>query len=423
MTTQTTALPRIALSALQLRTTDIELAAATSTTVRPVRTRQDLAEFIALPKRLHAANQHWVAPLDLQLKQFLDRSHPFYRHGDAEAFLAVHNGKVVGRILASDDSNYNRSHGSNVGCFGMIEMNNDVRTCRKLIDSASRWLSDRGRTELLGPIDYSTNYPTGLLVDGFDTGPSVMMNHQPEHYQYLLESCGLTKAKDLYAWWFDGENRMDGRWRQRVERLTDRYGVTVRSISFKNFDTEIARCKMLYNESFETNWGFVKMTDAEFDHLAKEIKQMATPDLIQIAEVDGQPVGLSLAMPNFNEAVKPLKGRLTKCGLPIGLARLLFRMRKIKTGRLAVLGVLPGYRRRGVAEALIQQTFENGFGKLGYTGAELGWTLEDNVLVNRMIERVGGRKYKTYRLYSKQLATANCKHPSICNNGRNSVPI
>lgn len=399
----TTALPRITLSNLRTRAKTLEHSPAKTTTIAPVRTRKDLAQFIQLPKQLYSANAHWVAPLDLQVKQFLDRKHPFYQHGEAEAFLARRDGQVVGRILVSDDSRYNKAHDSNVGCFGMIESNNDVRTIRKLIDRASQWLLNRGRTELLGPIDYSTNYPTGLLVEGFDTPPSVMMNHQPEYYQYLFEACGLEKAKDLYAWWFDSQNQMDERWQQRVARLADRYQVKVRSISLKNFNAEIARCKMIYNESFESNWGFVKMTAAEFDHLAREIRQLATPELIQIAEVEGQPVGLSLAMPNFNEAVQPLQGRLTTAGIPVGLARLLYRMRKVKTGRLAVLGVLPGYRRRGVAEALIQQTFANGFGKLRYTGAELSWTLEDNVLVNRMIERVGGLKYKTYRIYRKQL--------------------
>ncbi len=403
MTTHTPTMPQIALSSLRANVSSSILTSAKTTSVSPVRTRQDLNEFVQLPKRLYAGNRHWVAPLDMQVRQFLNRSHPFYRHGEAEAFLARRDGRVVGRILVSDDSRYNKAHGSNVGCFGMIETNNDVRTVGKLIDSASRWLQERGRSELLGPIDYSTNYPTGLLVDGFDTPPSVMMNHQPEYYQYLLEACGLRKAKDLYAWWFDSENRMDEGWQQRVARLTSRYNVQVRSISFKNFKTEIARCKAIYNESFESNWGFVKMTDDEFDHLAREIRQLASPDLIQIAEVEGQPVGLSLSLPNLNEAVQPLGGRLTTAGIPIGLVRLLYRMRQVKTGRLAVLGVLPGYRRRGVAEALIQQTFKNGFGKLGYSGAELGWTLEDNVLVNRMIERVGGRKYKTYRIYRKQL--------------------
>lgn len=407
MNPHSTALPRTSLSALRLTAKTIDLPSTRMIQVEPVRTRQDLADFIDLPKRLHAADLQWVAPLDIQVKQFLNTNHPFYRHGEAQAFVARRNGQAVGRILVSDDSHYNKAHGSNVGCFGLVESDNDLRTCRQLIDTASKWLEARGRSEILGPIDYSTNYPTGLLVEGFDTPPSVMMNHQPQYYQHLFDACGLAKAKDLYAWWFDGRNQMNAAWRRRVERLTDRYNVKVRSISFRDFDAEVARCKAIYNESFEQNWGFVKMTDAEFDHLARDLKQMASPELIQIAEVDGRPVGLSLAMPNLNEAIQPLGGRLTTAGLPIGLLRLLYRMRRVKTGRLAVLGVLPGFRRRGVAEALIQQTFQNGFGKLGYTGCELGWTLEDNDLINRMIQRVGGRKYKTYRIYRKELASAN----------------
>jgi len=407
MTTQSTLLPRFALSNLELATKTRTQQSSTLVTVETVNTRQQMTEFIELPKRLHQDDPNWVAPLNLQVKQFLDKEkHPFYQHGHAEAFLAKRNSQTVGRILVSDDSRYNRLHDSNVGCFGLFDTIDDQRTCRTLLNTATRWLKARGRSELLGPIDYSTNYPSGLLIDGFGTPPSVMMNHHPQYYQQLLSDCGLTKAKDLYAWWFDGQNQMDATWRERVNKLSNRFRVKVRPISFKNFDAEIARCKTIYNESFEANWGFVKMTDAEFDHLAKDLKQMAVPDLIQLAEVDGQPVGLSITLPNINEAIQPLNGKLTTAGIPIGLVRLLYRLKKVKTGRLAVLGVVPGYRRRGVAEALIQKTFQKGFGKLGYHGAELGWTLEDNPLVNRMIERVGGRHYKTYRIYRKDIHPA-----------------
>lgn len=408
MTSQSTLMPQVALAPLKKSVQGIRQVADRAIKIERVNSRKAMKEFIDLPKRLYREDPHWVAPLDKQVKQFLDRDrHPFYRHGDAQALLAKRNGQTVGRILVSDDARYNQAHDSNVGCFGLLETVNDLRTCRHLLDAGSRWLLARGRTELLGPIDYSTNYPTGLLVDGFHTPPSVMMNHQPAYYEKLFVDCGLKKAKDLYAWWFDEQNQMDGVWREKVARLKHRYGVQVRPISFQDFDAEIARCKAIYNESFDENWGFVKMTEEEFDHLAREIKQLAVPELVQLAEVDGQPVGLSLAMPNINEAIQPLGGRLTTMGLPIGLIRLLHRMRKVTTGRLAVLGVLPGYRRRGVAEALIQQTFQVGFQQLGYQGAELGWTLEDNVLVNRMIERVGGQRYKTYRIFSKSLQKAN----------------
>lgn len=375
--------------------------------VQPVESPRQLREFIALPKQLYRNDPHWVAPLDLQIKQFLDRKrHPFYQHGEAQAFLAKQGNRTVGRILASDDPRYNQIHHTNLGCFGMLDSIDDQRTCRALVETAAGWLRERGRTELLGPIDYSTNYPCGLLVDGFDTSPMLMMNHNPVYYERLLENCGLEKAKDLYAWWFDRENNMDAAWIERVEKLSQRFRVTVRSLDMNSFEQEIARCKAIYHKSLENNWGFVPMTDAEFDHMAVDLKRMAIPELVQLAEVDGQPVGLSIILPNLNEAIQPLNGRLTTAGFPLGLMRLLWRWRKIQSGRLAVLGVVPGYRCRGVAEALILNAFRKGMGKLDFSGAELSWTLEDNTLVNRMIQRVGGRRYKTYRLYRKSLEAA-----------------
>lgn len=373
-------------------------------TVHAVSSRQDIAEFIALPKRIHADDPNWIAPLDIQIRDFLNpKKHPFYKHGTAQAFIAKRAGQVIGRIVVSDDPNYNRVHGTNLGCFGMFESIDDTRTARVLLDRACAWLRSRGRTQIMGPIDYSTNYPCGLLVDGFDTPPSIMMNHQPAYYQRLFKRYGLEKAKDMYAWWFGRDNKMDAAWSERVNKLAGRYGVTVRSMNFDDFEAEIARCKHIYHEALEQNWGFVKMTDAEFDHLAHDLKRLAAPDLIKIAEVDGKPVGVSITLPNLNEAIEPLGGRLVKVGLPIGLLRMACRMRKIRTGRLAVLGVLPGYRKRGVAESLIQETMRTGIEDFDYQGAELSWTLEDNSLVNRMIERVGGKRYKTYRIFRKEL--------------------
>lgn len=372
--------------------------------VHPVASRRDIAEFIDLPKRIYAHDSCWVAPLDVQVREFLDpRKHPFFRHGAAQAFLAKRDGKTIGRIVVSDDPNYNQVHGTNVGCFGMFEAIDDYRTSRALLDRASAWLRARGRTQMMGPIDFSTNYPCGLLIDGFDSTPVVMMNHHPKYYQRLLTRYGMEKAKDLFAWWFNRENNMDAAWSERVNRLAERYHVQVRPINLSEFDAEIARCKTIYHESLEDNWGFVKMSDLEFDHLARDLRRLAVPELVQIAEVDGAAVGVSIMLPNLNEAIQPLEGRLTTGGLPIGLIRLLCRMRKVRTGRLAVLGVLPGYRKRGVAESLIWRTLRNAVDKLDYQGAELSWTLEDNALVNRMIENVGGRRYKTYRIYSKQL--------------------
>lgn len=376
-------------------------------TVEPVRTAADLTAFVDLPWQIYRDDPHWVPPLKREVHAFLDRRrHPFYRHGEARLFLARLNGQVVGRILASDDPRHNEEHGTNLGCFGMFESIDDQEVADALLEAAADWLRLRGRTEVMGPIDYSTNYPCGLLVDGFDTPPRVMMNHHPPYYARLLEHAGLEKAKDLYAWWFNDPGDAINEWRGRVEKLAARFNVTVRSVRLSDYDREIERCKRVYNEAWEKSWGFVKMTDAEFDHLAAQIKQLRAPQMLKLAEVDGQPVGLSVTMPDLNEAIKPLDGRLTRWGLPIGLARLIYRLPRVKTARMAVLGVLEGYRRRGVGELLILSTLDDGKHLMGYHSAELGWTLEDNHLVNRTVERVGGRRYKTYRIYHRPLFRA-----------------
>ncbi len=374
--------------------------------IQEVENSAEISEFVDFPKRLFDQDPCWIAPLDIEIKKFISRRHSFRRHGEAKLLLARQNGLVAGRLMVTDDPRFNSQHDSNVGCFGMFHCVDDQHVANQLLNAASGWLQERGRSKLLGPVDYSTNYQTGLLVDGFDTPPRVLMNHNPPYYERLLENWGLQKAKDLYAWWFTRTNCIDDEWRTRVARLAKRFGVVIRPINMKNLKVEIESCLELYNEAWQDNWGFVKMTSEEFHEFAHGLKQIADPNMVLIAEVKGKPVGLAITIPDLNEAIAPLNGRLTRCGVPVGLARLILRMRKIKTGRLAALGVKPGYRRRGVAEMLIQRTFDYGKNVLGYTGAELSWTLEDNAAMNRSIERVGGTKYKTYRIYEREIITA-----------------
>jgi len=379
-------------------------AAASEIQVRQVSTRRDRDEFVRFPWQVQAGDPHWAPPLLLERKAFIDpKRHPFYRHGSAVQFLAYRDGRPVGRIQASDDPRYNADHGENVGCFGLFDCIDDPAAADALLSTAAAWLRARGRSTVRGPIDYSTNYASGLLVDGFDTPPRVMMNHNPPYYAELLQGWGLSKAKDLYAWWFNGSGGVLDNWVRRADRLAQRGGVTIRPARFGDFEAELARCKDVYNQAWEQHWSFVKMTDAEFRHLAHDLRRMAAPESILLAEIEGRPVGLCLTLPDVNEAIAPLDGRLTTWGLPIGLARLMWNMKRIKTARLAVLGVLPGYRRRGVAELLILRALTHGKNVQGYTGAELGWTLEDNELINRTIESVGGQRYKTYRIYERPL--------------------
>ncbi|MEE8450254.1 MAG: hypothetical protein V3R99_00015, partial [Thermoguttaceae bacterium] len=253
-------------------------------------------------------------------------------------------------------------------------------------------------------IDYSMNYACGLLIDGFLAPPRVMMNHNRSYYVELLESWGLSKAKDLYCWWFTGSNEMLHKWRPRIERIVRRSRVTIRPFRKNDFDEEVRRCREVYNEALLENWGFVQLTEAEFRYAAKRFMSITPPDMALIAEVDDRVIGFSVTVPDLNEIIRPLGGRLTNCGLPINLARLLYRRPRVKVFRMMVLDLLKQYRRRGIAELLILKTLDFGEKTLKFTGAELGWTLEDNDAVNHTIEAVGGRHYKTYRIYDKPLS-------------------
>jgi GNAT superfamily N-acetyltransferase len=372
--------------------------------VREVRSRADLDRFIKLPWRIYADDPHWVPPLLKEVNDFLNRrKHPFYRHGDAAQFIATRGGETVGRILVSDDPRYNEERGENLGCFGMFECDNDEAAAHGLLDTAAVWLSARGRTAIRGPIDYSVNYPCGLLVEGFDTPPRVMMNHNRRYFAGLLESWGLRKAMDLYAWWFVDPRDLAAKWRGRAERLARRGRIKIRPFNLRDFHAEVDRCQQVYNAAMSDLWGFVKLSEAEFEHMAGQLKQLAIADQVLLAEIEGRAVGFSITLPDMNEAIRPLNGRLTRFGLPLGVLKLMRWKQRVTTARMVVLDVLKEYRRRGVAEMLILHTLDYGKNVLGYTGAELSWTLEDNVLVNRTIEAVGGRRYKTYRIYQKDL--------------------
>jgi GNAT superfamily N-acetyltransferase len=379
-------------------------AAAGAIDVRPVAAAAERRAFLEFPWEIYRRDPHWVPPLLLDQREFLDRrKHPFFQHGAAEQFVAFRGGAACGRILVSDDPHCNQQHGEQVGCFGMFECVEDEAVAAALLDAAAAWARARGRTVLRGPVDYSTNYATGLLVEGFDWPPRVMMNHHPIYYAGLLEAWGLRRAKDLYAWWFLDPRDMVAQWRERAERIARRTGVVIRPFRRRDFAAEVRRCQAIYNNTLEDNWGSVRLTDAEFAHLARRINQFAPPEQVLLAEVGGQPVGLSITVPDLNEAIRPLDGRLTRWGLPLGALRLARRLKRAKTARMLVLSVLAPFRRRGIAEMLILQTLDYGKNVLGYTGAELSWTLEDNATVNRAIATVGGKRYKTYRVYEKPI--------------------
>jgi len=354
-----------------------------------------LKEFVKLPYRIYRDDPHWVAPLEIAVKELLDRAkHPFYAGAEAEFFLARQDGQVVGRVAAILNKAHNRFHGENAGFFGFFESVNDPAVAEALLDRARRWVFDRGAKFLRGPVNPSTNYECAMLIDGFDSDPMVMMTYNPRYYPALMDRVGLGKAKDLYAY-LSNANTID---MNKIGRVGDRAiaanGVKVRPIDMKNFDADVDRVWDVYNLAWERNWGFIPMSKEEWHLQAKEMKQILKPELVLIGEVEGRVVGFALALPDINQALKPARGRL----LPAGIVKILYYQRLVKSVRVIALGVVGEYRASGLAAGFYATLVRNAR-KLGYGDCEMSWILEDNVLMNRSLEAMGAKRYKTYRIY------------------------
>ena len=361
-----------------------------------VESKQALNEFIEFPYSLYREDPLWVPPLRIAVKELLDRAkHPFYVNANVEFFLARQDGRVVGRIAAILDRNYNKFHEEHTGFFGFYESTDSPEVAAALLSAARKWVFDRGAVQLLGPMNPSTNYECGMLVDGFDSSPMVMMTYNPRYYPALMEGAGLRKAKDLNAF-VSTEAKVE---LEKIGRVADRKlarnGVTVRPINMKDFDGEVERLWGVYNSVLKRNWGFVPMTRDEFLLLGKELKQILKPELVLIGEAEGKAIGFALAVPDINSALKPAGGSL----FPTGLLKILYYQRLVKSLRVVALGVVEEHRNSGVAAAFYA-TLVRTARKLGYSGdCEMSWILEDNVLMTRSLEVMGARHYKTYRIY------------------------
>ena len=372
--------------------------------ISEVNSRHERNAFIKFPWRIYVNDPAWVPPLIIERRAFLDRKrHPFYKHGDAALFLARKNGEIVGRIMASDDPNYNALHQSNVGCFGLFECIDDRDVSAALFKCAASWLRGKGRTEIMGPIDYSTNYTCGLLVDGFEHPPTLLTTHNPPYYEGLIANCGFNKVVDFFAWWFSDPSAATARLRKLAARLEPRARFTIRRANLRNLEVEAANFLRIYNEAWKDNWGFVPFTKPEFDYMQAEMKPVLRDDFTSVAESNGEAIGFALCLPDINVALKKIGGRLTTFGIPIGLARLLYYRSRIRKARYIAMGVRPQFRRHGVAEMMVLRTMEAGMLKCGFQ-AELSMTLENNIMVNRFIESIGAERYKTYRIYGKSIA-------------------
>jgi ribosomal protein S18 acetylase RimI-like enzyme len=373
--------------------------------INRVASLSDRDAFIKFPWRIYANDPAWVPPLLLERKEFIDqKKHPFFEHGKAELFLARREGEIVGRIMASDDPKYNALHGSNAGCFGLFECIDDQTVATALFEAAAGWLRQLGRDEIMGPIDYSTNYLCGLLVEGFEHPPTVLTAHNPPYYVRLIEGWRFEKAIDLYAWWFANPQQAAQRLRRLAGSLEKRSEkVAFRPGNLRDIAGEARRLREIYNQAWARNWGFVPFTEREFDFMARELKPLLVPELVWLAQIGGEPVGFILCVPDINVALKKIDGRLTTLGLPLGLVKLLYHKSRVKTVRLVALGVVPKFRRHGIAEMLVLHIIEEAMLKRGYIG-ECSLILENNVMMNRFLEAIGAEKYKTYRIYRRSLS-------------------
>ncbi len=355
-------------------------------------------EFLLYPERLYADSPHWVCPLRIERRDFFDpKKNPFFDNADVQLFLARRDGKVVGRISAHIYHPHNLTHNEKTGFFGFFECENDYEIARSLWDAARDWLRSRGMERMRGPANFTTNHEIGFLVDGFDSPPVIMMTYTMSYYLEMAERYGMGKAMDVYAYHGLSGAGFDPRAERLVERIKTRAKATVRTIDMANFSADVAEVKKIYNAAWAPNWGFVPMNDAELEHMAKDLKQIIDQRIVLFVEVDGQPVGFSLALPDINQALIHLHGRL----FPFGLIKLLWllKVKKVCTlARIMVMGILPEHQKRGIDTILNFETWRRAR-DAGYLEGEMSWVLETNEQMIAVAENLGYRRYKTYRMY------------------------
>jgi GNAT superfamily N-acetyltransferase len=370
------------------------------TDIISVTSRRDVGRFIGYAHERNRGDPHWIPPLRLADRELLSPAkNPFFAHADAVLFMAQRDGRLVGRVLAADDRLHEEAHGENLATFGFFEAE-DASAARALLQHVEAWAAARGRTHVRGPLNPSLNESAGLLVEGFDTDPMLMMPHNPPEYARFIESAGYHKVKDLYAWLYDLDRELDPGVEKLAARMRDKYRVTTRPFNLREFERELEHLRVLYCGAWANNWGFVPPTVEEFRRIGAELKQIFDPQCAICAEIDGRVIACAIALPDINQALKGTGGRL----FPLGLVRLLRRKTIVNQARLLLLGILPEYRRIGLFPLLISDLRRQILASPRYRRIEFSWVLEDNHDINATVERLGARRYKTYRIYQRDLA-------------------
>jgi hypothetical protein len=360
----------------------------------------ELKAFIDLPWRIYTEYPRWVPPLKKEVRRMLDpRRHPFWEFSQRILFLARRGSETVGRVAGIIDGNYNRFHNERMGIWGFFECADDPEAAAALLSAVETWVTLKGMTFMRGPLNPSTNYEVGMLIEGFDYPPALMMTYNPPYYPRLVESCGFTKEKDLLSFLVDSAYQPP-EWMERLaERLAQKKGVSVRPFRLKDLDAEFALTQEIYNTSWSGNWGFVPLSGNEIRDMQKNLLKFGDPDLAFFIYYEQEAVAVCVVLPDINPVLKRLNGRVGLWGL---LKTLIYR-REIIGLRGLIFGVKEEYRQLGLPLLALHHLFEIVRKKEQYHYLELGWTLEDNDAINFLVEEAGAGIYKKYRIFRKSL--------------------
>jgi ribosomal protein S18 acetylase RimI-like enzyme len=371
------------------------------------RSSRDIDRFLRVSYAIYAADPNWVAPLLMDLKKVFTDENPLFQHARMQLWVARRNGEDIGRIAGIIDDAHNRSHPDKpAGFFGFFECAEDQEVCHRLVVAAANWAQQAGLRQLLGPMNPTSNDECGLLIDGFGTPPVFMMTYNPPYYPALVEAEGFRKAKDLLAFMIDLAGiPMDRLNRIGAGVLRRNPKLRLEPIRRKTLDRDLAKLKEVYNAAWQDNWGFVPMTDQEMDFMAARLKPLLMEGLVWLAEIDGEPVAFLLALPDYNVAIQPLQGRLLTPKV-LGFVPYALGWKRPPRTRVLTLGVKKDFRGRGLETALLIEGLKVGFAA-GFKESEASWILEDNQMMRRVLEAIGGRVYKTYRIYEKELSSKN----------------
>jgi GNAT superfamily N-acetyltransferase len=372
--------------------------------IKAVDNEVDKMRFIKFPWEIYKGDDNWVPPIIYDVRKNLDTvKNPFYTHARIQLFLALDGKTIVGRIAAIVNDNHNKKYNDKVGFFGYFECINSKEVSVALFEAAGNWLKENGMDTIRGPINLSVNDEVGLLVDGYDSPAVLLMMYNPRYYEKLILDYGFVQAKEMYAYIFgEDQIKVNPKSIQKLERVADivvkRDNIKIRKIVLKDLENELLKVMKVYNSAWIDNWGSVQMTAEEFKFVAASLKPLVDADIVYFAEVNGEPVGFSLSMPDWNKIFKNLNGKL----FPFGIFKILTGRKKIDGIRVMIMGIIPEYQRKGIEAVFINNTIKIGNSK-GYKYAEISWILEDNVPMVQTAINLGAEKYKTYRVYDKQI--------------------